>query len=69
MSINKYTQNAEECFRMAASAKDQAEETAWLGLARSWLQLGRWSLKERSGGPGVVIPASGARTKAPDLVA
>ncbi len=68
MSISKYAENAEECFRMALVAKDQEEESAWLGLGRSWLQLGRWGLQERAKRFSGILPAPAAGEKTSDLV-
>ncbi|MGH6815008.1 MAG: hypothetical protein ACREC6_04830 [Hyphomicrobiaceae bacterium] len=37
----KYSRAAEECSRMAATARTDAERAAWLKIAESWLRLAR----------------------------
>jgi hypothetical protein len=68
MPITKYAQNAEECFHMAMGAKDHQEEVAWLGLAQSWLQLGRWGCRERSRGSSLADPRPKHEAGVPDFI-
>ena len=48
MDLTIYTDNAENCFRMARKAKRKPEEQAWLHLSQSWVQLARRRAAERA---------------------
>jgi hypothetical protein len=38
-SPEEYQKNADECFRMATLARNDAEKAAWLTIAEGWLRM------------------------------
>jgi hypothetical protein len=41
-----HRKHAENCFRLAQSARDERHKSLWLSLAQSWLALAQHAAKE-----------------------